>query len=108
MDHGPSTIDYRPWTMDYLLRTIKQAMNLFITGITGFVGTSLVNYFKTKSNVNVYGHSRDTARAVSKFNDSSVSIQPEFSSALSDSLNIDCVIHLAGLAHDLSNQYTPA
>ncbi|HZX74426.1 MAG TPA: NAD-dependent epimerase/dehydratase family protein [Cyclobacteriaceae bacterium] len=81
-------------------------MNIFITGITGFVGSSLVTHFESKNDCTVFGNSRDEAVAKKKFANLPVSIQPGYSTALSDELGIETVVHLAGIAHDLSNQYT--
>jgi nucleoside-diphosphate-sugar epimerase len=82
-------------------------MNLLITGITGFAGTNLVQYFKGIDDINVFGHSRDVAMASRVFGADHVTMIPEVTAALMDQHNIDAVIHLAGIAHDLSNKYGP-
>ena len=40
---------------------------ILITGITGFVGTSLAQFFRDKEGVKTIGHSRDIQKALSKF-----------------------------------------
>jgi nucleoside-diphosphate-sugar epimerase len=80
---------------------------IFITGVTGFVGSNLVKHFSSIPDFSVIGHSRDVGRAEKQFQAFQIKIVNDFSAALLDELNIDYVIHLAGIAHDLSNQYKP-
>jgi nucleoside-diphosphate-sugar epimerase len=74
-------------------------MNVLVTGISGFVGTNLVSYFKEDKDVKVFGLSRKKNLEVPYLND--------FSSRTLDEYQINVVIHLAGIAHDLSNQFNP-
>ncbi|HEV8512984.1 MAG TPA: NAD-dependent epimerase/dehydratase family protein, partial [Cyclobacteriaceae bacterium] len=80
---------------------------ILITGVTGFVGTNMVNYFSNFRDYEIIGHSRDVVKAKEQFNSNNLEIIEGYSAALLDKLNINYVIHLAGIAHDLSNQYKP-
>ena len=64
-------------------------INCLITGSSGFVGTNLLSYFSSNDNINVV---KLDLRVSADF------IIPD---------NIDCVIHLAGKAHDLKNITNP-
>lgn len=81
---------------------------VLITGITGFVGTNLLAHFKDNEEIVLFGHSRKQ-----NFDKASgwCYHQPVLLSTLgAQTLNenkIDVIIHLAGIAHDLSNQYKP-
>jgi UDP-glucose 4-epimerase len=59
----------------------------------------MVKHFKQTGGVEVYGHSRKGM--------SEVKLLPDTTTHCLDQYNIDTVIHLAGIAHDLSNQYKP-
>ena len=74
-------------------------MKVLITGISGFVGTNLVNYFQNHNKVIILGHSRKR--------NLDVQYLPDCSAKTLDDHEIDIVIHLAGIAHDLSNQFKP-
>jgi nucleoside-diphosphate-sugar epimerase len=78
---------------------------IFITGVSGFAGAGLVGYLHAKEGVTLFGHSRDPEKTSRQFKDFAIEIRRECSAALFDALEIDTVIHLAGIAHDLSNQY---
>ncbi len=80
---------------------------ILITGVTGFVGSNLVKHFSGRKDYSVFGHSRDTGKARRQFPQHHVEIVSDYSASLLDELKIDTVIHLAGIAHDLSNQYKP-
>ncbi len=65
-------------------------MKIVLTGASGFVGSNLIKFFKDKPEVNIVALSVRTPIA-------------------SDALNgADCVIHLAGKAHDLRSAPNPA
>lgn len=71
---------------------------VLITGISGFVGTHLTHYFGNSEEIILLGHGRKQVSGITMIKD-----------LQSDTLrenNVDVVIHLAGIAHDLSNQYT--
>ena len=81
---------------------------ILITGVTGFVGSCLVTYFHAKEGVKLYGHSRNTAQAKAHYHDFNIEIIAAYTVADIDALQIDYIIHLAGIAHDLSNTYVEA
>lgn len=81
---------------------------MFITGISGFAGASLVRYFSNRPDVKLYGHSRNVSSTNEKYGQYNVELVTSYSAELLNSLGIDYIIHLAGIAHDLSNQYTPS
>ncbi|MCG8309336.1 MAG: NAD-dependent epimerase/dehydratase family protein [Cytophagales bacterium] len=76
---------------------------ILITGISGFVGTNLVDYFKSSLDIQLIGHSRDIEKARSRFVD--VEFIPELSADNFNRYHVDTIIHLAGIAHDLSGSY---
>jgi nucleoside-diphosphate-sugar epimerase len=78
---------------------------ILITGVTGFVGTNLVKCLSANADYVLFGHSRDVVNANKQFSDSGITIIEKYSNQVINDLNIDTVIHLAGIAHDLSNQY---
>ena len=80
-------------------------MRVFITGISGFIGSGLVEYLKHEKGISIFGHSRDFEKTSQKFKGSRVTLVPTYSAQIFDELGIDSVIHLAGIAHDLSNKY---
>lgn len=73
--------------------------SILITGVSGFVGTNLISYFNQREDIRVIGFSR---REVS-----GISMMKEYSSGSLNEFNIDSVVHLAGIAHDLSGQFKP-
>lgn len=80
---------------------------ILITGITGFIGENLVRNFSNHKEVLIFGHSRNSKMASAKFQKDQVEMIETYSAAILDELKVDTIIHLAGIAHDLSNQYQP-
>ncbi len=80
---------------------------VLITGITGFLGASLVHFFHENKGVRIVGHSRDIEKAKAKFADYEIDFIDNLSAEKIDKNNIDSIIHLAGIAHDLSGKYRP-
>jgi len=81
---------------------------ILITGVTGFVGSTLVHHFADRSDAKLFGHSRDSKRAIAEFNNLPIEIIDGNPGDQLDRLQIDCIIHLAGIAHDLSNTFVDA
>lgn len=80
---------------------------VLLTGVTGFVGTNLVNSFSRSGRYEIFGHSRDLEKAKEAFKDSQIKFVEQISAELLNELKIDTLIHLAGIAHDLSGKYKP-
>ena len=80
--------------------------HILITGVTGFLGRSIVSAFHTRKDVLLYGHTRDVPAAKSVFREYNIHVVDRCDAVKLDELKIDTVIHLAGIAHDLSNRYT--
>ncbi len=78
---------------------------ILITGVTGFVGSNLVKYFSSLKDYSVVGESRDVEKAKKQFQRWDIEIVNDYSASLLKELKIDHVIHLSGIAHDLSNRY---
>jgi nucleoside-diphosphate-sugar epimerase len=80
---------------------------IFITGVTGFIGHNVVQYFNHQQNFQLFGHSRDIAKARIQLKGLRIELIETYSAKIFDEQRIDTIIHLAGIAHDLSNQYKP-
>jgi len=80
---------------------------ILVTGVTGFVGSNLVKYFSQFSDYALFGHSRNNEKAKQQFQSYKLQLVDDYSAASLDKFKIDVVIYLAGIAHDLSNQYKP-
>ena len=76
---------------------------ILITGITGFVGSNLVEYLKSDPSVQLFGFSRNAKEAVKRI--PNIDFIPRISAEVLDRYMIDTVIHLAGIAHDLSGKF---
>ena len=77
---------------------------ILITGISGFVGTNLTKYLESLKEFKVIGHSRNPESA--RLLLGKIDFIPNISAITLDRYMIDTVIHLAGIAHDLSGKYT--
>jgi nucleoside-diphosphate-sugar epimerase len=75
--------------------------SIFITGVSGFVGRHLVEHFRDDGGIKLFGNSRKKERI------NGVTLLDGCDAGLLKSHNITTFIHLAGIAHDLSNQYKP-
>ncbi|MBS1507564.1 MAG: NAD-dependent epimerase/dehydratase family protein [Bacteroidetes bacterium] len=80
---------------------------VLLTGVTGFVGTNLVSSLSRSAQYRIFGHSRNREKAKLVFKDFQITLVDQVSSDLLNELKIDTVIHLAGIAHDLSGKYKP-
>jgi nucleoside-diphosphate-sugar epimerase len=78
---------------------------ILITGVTGFVGFNLVEDLWSNFDCVLFGHSRDSIKAKNIFKHHPVQFVENYSDQVLDEFNIDTVIHLAGIAHDLNNKY---
>ena len=74
---------------------------MYITGVSGFVGSHLVNYFQNKDYI-IYGNSRQ-----SKSELTGVKLVSDYAASTLRELRVNSFIHLAGIAHDLSGSYKP-
>ncbi len=80
-------------------------MNLLITGLTGFIGTNLFQYLGLQDQGDyIYTLTRNTSKTKELFGDTTRFID-DLSAQELDDHNIKVIIHLAGIAHDLSGQY---
>ncbi len=81
-------------------------MNLLITGITGFIGQNLVDFFYLQS-YQIFGTSRDPESAGKLLSPRKIQVVKDVDHKYLDENKIDIIIHLAGLAHDMKgNQYS--
>ena len=76
---------------------------ILITGITGFVGSNLVEFLKSEPSVQLFGFSRNPKEAVGRI--PNIDFIPRISAEVLDRYMIDTMIHLAGIAHDLSGKF---
>lgn len=80
---------------------------IFITGVTGFIGQNLVKYFGSDESIQLWGYSRDSTKAKTKLSNKVILAERCTTQFFNDN-KINAVIHLAGIAHDLSNQNNPS
>jgi nucleoside-diphosphate-sugar epimerase len=83
-------------------------MRVLLTGVTGFLGTSLVDYFQRDPSIVLYGHGRNREEAGRKFQYTNLAIVDSYDSQKLNELKIDVIIHLAGIAHDLKGNFKPS
>jgi nucleoside-diphosphate-sugar epimerase len=80
-----------------MMKTNNSNETILITGIKGFIGTNLVNYFGDQDSIRLYGldlFSNDLSPGGKIFNWEQLNKLPK----------VDTVIHLAGKAHDTNNK----
>lgn len=77
---------------------------ILITGITGFVGSNLVEYLQGNEDIQIFGYSRDNKGAKERFEN--IEFLSDLSAIVLDRYFINTIIHLAGIAHDLSGNYS--
>ncbi|MBS1557200.1 MAG: NAD-dependent epimerase/dehydratase family protein [Bacteroidetes bacterium] len=78
--------------------------NILITGISGFVGTNLAAYLHSHTDWKILGSSR---RKMSLLPNRGEIVQIGMNHNEWDEHQVDAVVHLAGMAHDLSGKYKP-
>ncbi|MGF1635852.1 MAG: NAD-dependent epimerase/dehydratase family protein [Cyclobacteriaceae bacterium] len=78
--------------------------NVLITGIGGFIGRNLVDYLH-HFNWNVYGYSRNSEALETLYGDKVKAFLPVLDVSALAGNKIGAIIHLAGIAHDLSGNY---
>lgn len=78
---------------------------VLITGVSGFLGKGLVAALHREKEIKLFGHSRHTEETQSIFKQYNIEIIKGYDAPLLDQWRIHTIIHLAGIAHDLSNQY---
>jgi nucleoside-diphosphate-sugar epimerase len=83
-------------------------MRVLLTGVTGFLGTSLVDYFQRDPSTVLYGYGRNQEEARRKFQNVNLVIVDSYDSQKLNELKIDVIIHLAGIAHDLKGNFKPS
>jgi nucleoside-diphosphate-sugar epimerase len=80
-------------------------MRVLITGITGFLGQNLIEYFSDYEQFQLFGFSRNLSAARERLANRSITFLSDLDTKTLDDNQIDVVIHLAGIAHDLSGSY---
>jgi nucleoside-diphosphate-sugar epimerase len=80
---------------------------ILITGVSGFLGGSLVKHFNEVNDFLLFGTSREPEKARQILKPYTVEMLKDSSATTLDEFKIDCVIHLAGIAHDLSGRFRP-
>lgn len=78
--------------------------NVLITGVTGFIGQSLVKYFKDNEQLQMYGHSRDIGKIANLFGGTSLKPLNQISIETINENQIETIVHLAGIAHDIAGK----
>ncbi|NOT76607.1 MAG: NAD-dependent epimerase/dehydratase family protein [Cyclobacteriaceae bacterium] len=80
-------------------------MKVLITGVSGFVGSGLVSYLGTFPDITLIGHGRNLPELQNKFKNHKIQFIDSYSASVLEEQGIDFIIHLAGIAHDLSNKF---
>jgi nucleoside-diphosphate-sugar epimerase len=82
-----------------------EVKGVLITGVSGFLGKVLVDALHEDNGIKLFGHSRHAHQTRKTFEQFRIEIIDRYDATLLDHYGIHTVIHLAGIAHDLSNQY---
>jgi nucleoside-diphosphate-sugar epimerase len=78
-------------------------MNVLITGASGFLGTNLLSILARERGVHLFAHTRQKQKLVAS--DQQIQVLSDLSAATFNTHQINAVIHLAGIAHDLSGKF---
>ena len=79
--------------------------NILITGVSGFLGVNLVASLSGRSDIRLFGYSRDAQKAMRSMGAAPITMVNDCTASTLEHNHIHTIIHLAGIAHDLSNQY---
>ncbi|MFM7852045.1 MAG: NAD-dependent epimerase/dehydratase family protein, partial [Flammeovirgaceae bacterium] len=78
-------------------------MNVLITGASGFLGTNLLSILPRERGVHLFAHTRQKHKMAAPHQH--IEVLSDLSAATFNTYQIDAVIHLAGIAHDLSGKF---
>jgi nucleoside-diphosphate-sugar epimerase len=78
---------------------------VLITGVSGFIGTNLVRSLTARPDTKIFGHSRNPVAGRKAAGLDAVTWIGGLTAKEFDAHGIDVIIHLAGIAHDLSGHY---
>lgn len=78
---------------------------VLITGVSGFLGKALVSALHQAEGIALLGHTRNVQEVRSLFKDYQIEIVEKVKADLLNQWNVHTVIHLAGIAHDLTNRF---
>jgi nucleoside-diphosphate-sugar epimerase len=89
-----------------LVKNRSDILDVLITGISGFVGSNLLNYLKSDDSIKITGSSRD----ISKISHLKNTIKEvcSYSKVYSEDMHFDVYVHLSGKVHDESNMSSEA
>jgi nucleoside-diphosphate-sugar epimerase len=82
-----------------------EVKTILITGVSGFLGNTLASALHQQTGIKLLGHSRDVEKTATAFKLHKIILVDGYDTALLNQHGVDTIIHLAGIAHDLSNRY---